>query len=297
MKSVWIGLWVVLVGCGDIDHPPAPEKCDSMAKFAEPTLVAGLGRAGFNEGVPRLSPDELTIYFSGGLPSTLSDLYVAHRSSLQDEFLSPVALEAQNSAAHEFDPTVSSDGLQLWFSSEGSDGRRQLYSSIRSSLHVEFSRPGLAVGVNSSGPGASHEGQPYVTAKEEELWFTSTREDSSSWDIWYATKTPAGFAAPVNVRELNSSSEDYLPMLSADRLTVYFSSDRRERGKLDIWSSHRSIVTDGFPPPRLVEELNSNMTDYPGWLSADACRIYFTSNRRGDADIYMATRQKEIAEE
>jgi Tol biopolymer transport system component len=28
----------------------------------------------------------------------------------------------------------------------------------------------------------------------------------------------------------------------------------------------------------------------PGWISADGCRMYFTTDRSGGGDIYMATR-------
>ena len=99
---------------------------------------------------------------------------------------------------------------------------------------------------------------------------------------------------PTIVPELNSLADDYLPTLSTDRLTVYFTSTRAAagtKGGFDVWTSHRSTVNDGFPAPTLVDELNTAGSDYATWLSADNCRMYGTSNSSGTGRIYVATRQ------
>jgi len=84
--------------------------------------------------------------------------------------------------------------------------------------------------------------------------------------------------------ELNSPSDDYLPTLSADRLTVYLASTRvapGAKGGFDVWMSHRSTINDGFPTPTLVDELNTAGDDYSSWLSVDNCWMYGMSNSGG----------------
>jgi hypothetical protein len=99
----------------------------------------------------------------------------------------------------------------------------------------------------------------------------------------------------VAVAELNSPGDEWVPTVSADRLTVYFSSGRAAtgvKGDLDIWASHRNVIDDGFPAPTLVDELNTAGADLASWLSADNCRMYGTSSGGGGTNrIYMATRQ------
>lgn len=93
--------------------------------------------------------------------------------------------------------------------------------------------------------------------------------------------------------ELNSNAEDQVPTLSADKLTIYLASNRpggHGNDNSDIWSAHRSTTSDGFPAPTPVSELNSSGTEYPGWLSPDNCRFYFTSDRAGTHDIYVTSR-------
>lgn len=91
--------------------------------------------------------------------------------------------------------------------------------------------------------------------------------------------------------ELSTNARDFLPTLSADKLTVYLSSNRPGgKGGFDIWTSHRSTTSDGFPTPKPVPELNSSANEDVGWLSSDNCRIYFSSDVAGTFDIYVATR-------
>jgi hypothetical protein len=100
---------------------------------------------------------------------------------------------------------------------------------------------------------------------------------------------------PQPVPELNSSSDEWFPTLSNDKLTVYFGSTRivaGTKGAFDIWTSHRTNVNDSFPPPRLVDELNTAGEDRATWISADNCRMYGTSNGSATAlRLSVATRQ------
>jgi hypothetical protein len=285
------------VGCGGVTSSTdaqlsptdAPRMCDPIAKFGPPMPIAGLDMV--DGGTARLSADELTIYFSGNP----ADLWVAHRSVLTEAFGTPTLITAQNSSSPDFDPAVSSDGLTLWFgSSRVANEGIHLYVATRTSTLAEFGAPGLVATVNGTDVKQS-DSQPFVTRDSAELWFTSTRVGGlGGYDIWHTTWKGNVFTAPAIVPELNSLSDDWLPTLSADRLTVYFTSTRAATGTtggFDIWTSHRSTVNDGFPAPMLVDELNTAGTDFATWLSADNCRIYGTSNGGGPYRLFVATRQ------
>jgi len=304
MRIGCVFLLQITAGCGTVSSSSdartsptdtsvaVPRMCDPTTKFSEPVPIPELAMV--NAGAPRLSSDELTIYFHayGGQV----DLWSAHRSSLTEAFSPPTLLAGQNSPSNDFDPAVSADGLTLWFASTrvANEGQH-LYVSTRASTLAEFGAPGLAAAVNATDT-QQYDAQPFLTTVGNELWFTSRRTGGLGGnDIWRAAWTGSGFETPVAVAELNSPADEWVPTVSADRLTVYFSSERAAtgaKGDRDIWVSHRNVIDDGFPASTLVDELNTAGADVASWLSADNCRMYGTSSGGGGTNrIYMATRQ------
>lgn len=290
MRIMYAFLLSITVGCGGVDssRDAGVIVCDPTAKFGAPMPIPGLEMV--DAGTAHLSANELTIYFSD-----TTDLWAAHRGALTEAFGTPTLITAQNSSASDYDPAVSSDELKLWFASNRiiNEGFH-LYVATRASTLSEFGAPGLAATINATDTTQS-DGQPFVTADGSELWFTSTRVGGlGGSDIWRATWKGDRFATPEAVLELNSSSDDWFPTLSNDRLTVYFMSKRviaGTKGGFDIWTSHRSSVNDGFPAPRLVDELNTAGNDRATWLSADNCRMYGTSNGGDTNHLSVSTRQ------
>ena len=292
------------VGCGNVtpanttDAPISTDgasTCDPAARFGVPTPVMGLEATGLEPADPQLSSDELAIYFGGHLAGKDYNLYVAHRNSLAAAFGIPNTLVAENSATADDNPSVSSDGLTLWFASNRiANQPYHLYVATRSSVLADFGSPGLAATVNAADVTAT-DAQPFITTDNKELWFVSSRlPNVGGLDIWHAGSVSTGFAPPSPEAELSSQASDYYPTLSADRLTIYFASTRSAsgvKGGFDIWSSHRSTVSDGFPAPTLVDELNTTGDDHVTWLSADNCRIYGTSTNSGSNQLFVAERR------
>jgi hypothetical protein len=267
--------------------------CNPTAKFGAPMSIPGIALA--SGYLPRLSFDELTIYFSAAAGDS-SDLYVAHRDALDQAFGEPMAIhELSPSSSNESGPTVAIDGLSIFFAS-GTPVPGQLFTSfhlfvaVRSSVLSQFGPVALATVNDSNG---ATEQTPFLTGDGQELWFSSARDGLSFGHLWRAARVAGGFGSPVPVSELNintanTTSIDVAPALGVDRLSVYFASIRPGGiGGFDIWMSHRNSGTDGFPAPQLVDGLNSSDDEYPGWLSPDNCRLY-GSNRAG---LFVATRQ------
>jgi hypothetical protein len=271
----------------------APRTCDPSAKFAAPVPITQLAMAGVFEYPPRLSTDERTIYFTGKATAD-SNLFAAQRASLTEPFGAPALLSMANSTADDQYASISADDLVLAFeSNRTANAGYHLYLASRATAAAEFASSTLAT-VNASDI-SKNDVQPFLTADGKELWFASTRDGGAGdFDIWRAPRTGNQFGAAVAVSELNSATVEWLPTLSADRLTVYFASDRAVAGVSggqDIWRARRSTVDDGFGTPTPVAELNSSADDLPGWLSADNCRLYLGSNILGNGNIYVATRQ------
>lgn len=286
-------------GCGSIDAkqsdagiPDESSMCDPTGTFDAPVPLSGFNTAG-DEGAPRLSADELELYFSGRPVGMANyNLYTARRSSASQAFGTPTILPQANAAAGEYNPSVSSDGLMLLFDSSNISGEAaHLYVSTRTSKVGEFGTPSKVANVNSATVTDS-DNQPFVTADGQELWFISYRAGGlGASDIYRAVWSGSSFANVAAITALSSSTTDWLPMLSADKLTVYLSSDRPGgKGGFDIWTAHRSTIRDGFPAPTPVHELNSSDDEFVGWLSPDNCRLYFSLRIAGAYDIHVATR-------
>src|SRR5262249_36361929 len=138
-----------------------------------------------------LMADELELYFSGGgtpVGEPDSNIYRAQRNTTSQPFGAPIALSQVNTAANEYDPSVSGDGLMLFFASDRVSGEgNHLYVSARTSRVGEFGAPSKVANVTSA-TATDSDAQPSVTADGQELWFTSNRAGGiGDYDIYRAT--------------------------------------------------------------------------------------------------------------
>jgi hypothetical protein len=262
---------------------PAKTVCDPLAPFG-PWVSLGI-QGGLQNVFGQLSSDETTIYFGAFTASPQNnDLYMSRRTTLGGSFGTVSTVTLQNSSSQDFDPSVSNDGLSLWFATDRTNVF-QIYVATRANLLADFDRPGLARGVNSVGNNST----PFLSADNSELWFTSDRAGGpGQWDIWHSKKRVSGFEDPIASSSLSSDKNDWSPTLSTDGLTIYISSDRvGGQGGFDVWRAHRNSVTEGFPAPMVVDELNTAGTEYLAWISTDNCRVYGQTN----GTFSVATRQ------
>src|SRR5262249_33296860 len=137
----------------------------------------------------------------------------------------------------DYDMTVSSDGLTAMFESTRG-GATRIFVATRANTLSDFGTPGVLSGISSTDLGIT-DSQPFLTADGQELYFATDRAGGlGQRDIWRATWNGSAFANPMDVAELNSATEDWLPALSADRLTIYFAR-RDTSGQFDIYRAHR----------------------------------------------------------
>jgi hypothetical protein len=84
-------------------------------------------------------------------------------------------------------------------------------------------------------------------------------------------------------QNVNSSSYDSGPSISADGLSLFFGSSRPGGyGGRDIWLTRRKTLSDPFGPTvNLGPTVNSSSQDITPFISADGSTLYFCSNRPG----------------
>ena len=126
------------------------------------------------------------LFFNSLRPgSALTDIYVA------EAFGSAVPVTELNSAATDADPSITADGLEIFFHSNriGSAGS-DMYSSVRKSVLEPWSEPKtLGTVVNT----AASDNLGAISPDGETLFFTSTRDGGFGLnDIYVTTRTKHG---------------------------------------------------------------------------------------------------------
>lgn len=145
------------------------------------------------------------------------------------------------------------------------------------------------------------EGLPAISADGLSLYFVSSDvvNDPNNQDIWVAQRKSAqdAWEPPTSLGPIvNWSDWDFWPNISADGLTLYFSSWRPGGlGSLDIWRTTRPTVDDDWTPPaNLGTPINSESTDLCPTISANGLEFYFASDRHrdepGETDLYACRR-------
>jgi Tol biopolymer transport system component len=139
----------------------------------------------------------------------------------------------------------------------------------------------------------SADARPDISADGLSVYFNSNRSGGyGNHDIYVTTraKKDDDWGAPVNLGpNVNSSTTDNEPDISADGLELYFSSGG------DIWVATRTTTQEDWGPRvKLGPTVNSLGGNYGPSISADGLELFFTSGRPGgygDSDLWVTTRE------
>jgi hypothetical protein len=276
--------------------------------FGTPVNLGPQVNSSENEYDPAISADGLELYFqsyrAGGYG--LSDLYVARRATVADawqsaENLGPVV----NTAAAESGPSLSFDGLTLYFNSDrpGGLGGHDLWMTTRASRSAPWGEPvNLGPVVNSEfseiNPNISHDGLS--------LYFADVEGDGSvlprpggvgDTDIWVTTRASLSdpWGPPVNLgTPVNSTGIDGSPDLSPDGLLLFFNRCPNSQTFFDLWVAARKTTQDPWGVPvSLGAPVNTVNWDGNAELAADGRTLYFISCCRpggvGTTDIWQVS--------
>jgi Tol biopolymer transport system component len=223
----------------------------------------------------------------------VSDIWVVRRPTTEDPFGMPILLSEISSPDGEISSSVSPDGCTLLIASDrdGTRGGRDLLVASRPTCSHEepFRRPERITQLG----GPTDEWTPYLTFDGRSLYFArkSAVSASSDLDLHVARRvnSAAPFGEPEPLEELNTSTLEWGPSLTADGLALYFASGR-DMGSNDIFRATRATTSQRFGTPQPVAQLNSVDDDRDPQVSPDGRTVYFSSNRNGgDYEIYVST--------
>lgn len=207
--------------------------------FSTPEPLASVNSAAL-DGSPALASDGSALFlFSdrAGGPGN-RDLWVALFDAAAGSFRPPTLLANVNSPELDLSPAPSHDGKDLWFISArpGGSGGSDIWQAQRLGGTGEFTGPVARFDLSSAerdeGIAASRDGLSVV--------FSSDRGVDSSMDLWAASRPTldAPFEAAVPLTQLNTSSDELDPDLSADGRELVFVSTR-QTGNRRLWHATR----------------------------------------------------------
>lgn len=268
----------LLLGCGRISFSPFDGVADAtgadappceLGPWGAPSRIVELATADRELG-PKLSPDGRTLYFHSDRVGGEMDLYAATRPTAAMPFGAAMPVTAFNTSALDADITFAGDGT-VYFASTRSGPVSIFVAASISDVPQRVAELG-----DAGGPG--------VRADNLEMFL-------SSGDILVSRRasTSMSWSIPMTVPELSSVDEDGYIDVAADGLSVVFESKRA--GASDVYLATRPDRSAPFSPPVPFVEINSTSNEADPSFSADGRALYFGSDRGGDYDLYVTTRQ------
>jgi Tol biopolymer transport system component len=190
--------------------------------FSPPVNLAVLNTAG-DDVTPSISSDGLTLVFSSRRAGALGadpnkDLYVSTRPTRTGAWSVPVPIAASRTG-DDVSPSVSQDGLHLYFISQASSD--DIFVASRATTAAAW---GAAVPIAELNSTAEDSG-PSINTTETFIVFASTRTPTAGGsDLWSARRaSPADpWQPPQRLVELDTAAEETDPWLSPDERTIVF---------------------------------------------------------------------------
>lgn len=191
--------------------------------WSAPTPIGVLNSTA-QEETPRLSPDDLTLYFGRG-----GQIYQSTRTAVGQPWGAASPVAALNTAAYEKWADVCSSGYAIVSRDNGSNGQDLFEGTVTGGA----STPITAFNTTSAEQGT------LLSADCLRVYFQSNR-DGGQFDIYEATRTSttAAWSNPTKMLDFNTatfSEED--PWISTDQRVFVFASNAR--GTKDLYISTR----------------------------------------------------------
>jgi len=233
------------IGGGDI-WVTTRESLDD--EWSEPVNPGTPINGPYSDGTPHLSPNGLSLYFCSARPGGFGDvdLYVSQRSGLDAPWEEPTNLGAGvNSATVDIFPSVTADGLALYFMSVRS-GKGDIFMATRSNVDETFG-PAQSVGSTINTPDMD-EGVPWISPTGHILFYSGVFE--RSYDLFMCRRTdqdnqwsrPTNLGTPVSMpRPAGESGASF----TADGTRYFFHGNHTGGyGHTDLWEAEVFPVVD-----------------------------------------------------
>jgi len=217
------------------------------------------------------------------------DLWVLRRASIGEEWGSPENLgDDVNTAKDESNPSISADGLTLYFATNRDYKWPDIWMTTRPMKNAPWGKA-VSLGPKVNDPDVGDCG-PRISADGLELYFSSYRRGGYGRSDIYVIRretTNDPWGDPENLGPVvNSTTEDGVSCLSPDGLLLLFSDNFMfgdpprpgGYGGDDMWMTRRASLSDPWQTPvNLGPQVNSSINERAPIISPDGTMLYFIS--------------------
>jgi hypothetical protein len=296
-------VWILLSACGRIgfdaalhDAPAQPDASAdaSLGMFSPPSIVPSLFDPLAQDDTPTVTGDLLELYFesnrAGGVGGL--DIWLSKRTSTADPWPQPVVVAQISTTFADTTPSVASDGLTIWLSSDrpGGIGMRDIWVSTRPTRAAAWSTPTRV-------PELSTTSDDRCAGTGSATLLVNVSSDAPGGfgltDIWFATRasTTDPWSGLAPLPEIDTASRDSCGHIADGGRAFVFGSDRQSASTTMIFLATRTTTTAPFEMPVSLSELGAPPDDaITPWISDDLRYVVFASNRGGMREIYEAFR-------
>ncbi len=265
---------------GSTPTDAAMPRCAPAKPFGAPVLVASIDTTGIDLG-GRLAVSETLVFFThADMPP--SHVFLAQRASATVDFGPSAQVPVLNTSNSDtFDISSTADGLTVYLTSNRDDlvnGTLSLFVGTRASLASVFALTKITTV-------PSDLGRPQVTPDGTALYYESGNHVMRAPIISGAVGMGVDVGLPAGV---------ITPAISADELTIYY-AQQGNGTKHDVYAATRATKGAKFGAGVAVPSVNTMFEEYPSWVSADSCQLWFSSDRttggrNANGDIYYVQR-------
>ncbi len=190
------------------------------------------------------------------------------------------------------DFTLSPNGNKIYFGSnrpKTSESRKldnlDIYVSERNKSGTWNNPYNIGNSINTS----FTENYPSVDVKGNLYFFSCRNEGLGGCEIYMARLINGEYQSPELLgNEINSDKNDWDSFIASDGSFIIFSSQNRHNtiGKQDLYISFKNKNGEWLEAVNMGEQINSPEDEICPSITLDGKYLFFTSRRRGDADIY-----------
>jgi peptidoglycan-associated lipoprotein len=230
----------------------------NTGEWTTPVPIKGDINTNFYEGFLSFDNENQIGYFMncGGPKGTREtcDIYTAKYNAERNTWSEPVIFQINSDKYNVGYPSISEDGLTLYFGSDmpGGHGGYDLYKIMKDPVSGQWGKPeNLGPVINTS----LNDSYPYIAGNI--LYFSSFGHPGfGGFDIFYSElKDDGGFSKPINMGSpINSSADDFGFIINKEYSSGFFTSDRPGGvGNDDIYSFNiisrtfdlKGLIVDG----------------------------------------------------
>jgi hypothetical protein len=190
--------------------------------------------------------------------------------------------------AHDDDPTLSYDLLELYFTRRTDKGEH-IWVATRDSVDASWRAPQRVESLVGDGKSNG----AVLSSDALTIWFSSTRTGSyGNTDIWTATRASrdAAWSPATHVRELSGGGFELGSAVFDNDLQFIFNASPTLSEARVLYHSSRTSTSSNWSEPRVITELMSDGGERNATVSQNGLEIFFTSKRTGASDLYTSTR-------